>query len=105
MSVTTTDARKILIPFDIREVLSVRAAAKIAGNSESTMRNWCEELGLGRRIGGKWAVSQVALAMWLDADRKALRAFHAGKRSDPIVISYFKRTGLGTLLAPAISTG
>jgi hypothetical protein len=46
-----TDDRKILIPF---------------------------EHGLGRRIGGgTWSVSKVALAMFLDGDLKALRAYQA----------------------------
>jgi hypothetical protein len=39
-------------------------------------------------------VSRVALAMFLDGDAKALRAYHAGNRSDPRVIAYFERAGL-----------
>lgn len=63
------------------------------------MRNWCEEYGLGRRIGsGPWSVSKVALAMHLDSDLKALRAYHAGNRSDPRVVYYFERESLGVLL-------
>lgn len=61
MSVTTADEKRILTPFNIREVLSLRAAAKIAGKSESTMRIWCDKYGLGRQIGGTWSVSKVAL--------------------------------------------
>jgi hypothetical protein len=52
MSVTTNGDRKILMPFDKRECISLKEAADIAGRSESTMRNWCDEYGLGRRIGG-----------------------------------------------------
>jgi hypothetical protein len=95
MSVTTTDERKILVPFDKRECISLKEAADIAGRSESTMRNWCDEFGLGRRIGGgPWSVSKVALAMQLDGDLKALRAYHAGDRTSDLVAPYFERAGL-----------
>lgn len=89
------DERKILSPFDRRECLSLKEAAGIAGKSESTMRGWCEEHGLGRRVGGgTWSVSKVALAMFLDGDAKALRAYHAGDRSNEPVSVYFRRLGL-----------
>jgi hypothetical protein len=39
-------------------------------------------------------VSQVALAMFLDGDRKALKAYLAGERSSDLVRSYFDRLGL-----------
>jgi hypothetical protein len=66
--------RKMLTPFDRRECLSLKDAADIAGKSESTMRGWCEQHGLGRRVGGgTWSVSKVALAMFLDGDEKALQ--------------------------------
>jgi hypothetical protein len=92
MSVTTTDDRKILTPFDKRECISLKEAAEIAGKSESTMRGWCDEHGLGRRVGGgPWMVSKVTLAMFLDGDVKALRAYHAGDRSSELVASYFQR--------------
>jgi hypothetical protein len=92
MSVTRTDERKILTPFDKRECISLKEAADIAGRSESTMRNWCDEYGLGRRIGGgPWSVSKVALLIFLDGNTKALQAYHAGDRSSELVASYFQR--------------
>jgi hypothetical protein len=95
MSVTTKDDRKILVPFDKREGISLGEAAKRAGKSESTMRCWCVDHGLGRRVGGgTWMVSKVALAMFLDHDLKALKAYHAGDRTSALVESYFKREGL-----------
>jgi hypothetical protein len=95
MSVTTTDERKILVPFDRREAVSLKEAAKRAGKSVSTMRSWCAEDGLGRRVGGGiWMVSKVALAMFLDDDLKALKAYHAGDRTSDLVAPYFKRAGL-----------
>ena len=96
MSVTTTDERKILVPFDKRECISLKEAADIAGKSESTMRGWCDQHGLGRRVGGgSWMVSKVALAMFLDGDIKALRAYHAGDRASELVAPYFRRSGIG----------
>jgi len=60
------------------------------------MRAWCEVDGLGRRIGGgTWSVSKVALAMFLDGDRKALQAYHSGDRTGKKVRAYFERAGLG----------
>jgi hypothetical protein len=101
MSEILGDERQILIPFDKRECISLNEAAGIAGKSASTMRGWCDEFGLGRRIGGgTWSVSKVALAMHLDGDKKALRAYHAGSRDDPRVVRYFEREGLRFLVAP-----
>jgi len=86
-------------PFDRRECISLKGAADIAGKSESTLRAWCEEHGLGRRIGGgTWSVSKVALAMFLDGNRRALCAYHAGDRTGAIVAAYFKRVGIGCLV-------
>src|SRR5450759_988132 len=99
MNASTINERLILSPFDKRECLTLRQAAALAGKSESTLRVWCECYGLGRRVGGgTWCVSKVALTMHLDGNRKALRAYHAGNRSDPGVVRYFEREGLGVLL-------
>jgi hypothetical protein len=88
-------ARQILVPFDKRECISLKEAAGIAGKSESTMRGWVEEHGLGRRIGGgTWSVSRIALAMFLDGDDGALRAYHRGERHSELVIVYYQRSGL-----------
>jgi hypothetical protein len=47
-----TEERQILCPFDKRECITLKQAADIAGKSESTLRGWCEQHGLGRRVGG-----------------------------------------------------
>jgi hypothetical protein len=87
-----SEERRILSPFDKRECLSLKEAADIAGKSESTMRNWCDVHGLGRRVGGgTWSVSKVALAMFLDGDAMALKAYHAGDRASDLVAPYFER--------------
>lgn len=86
---------KVLTPYDPREGISLGAAAKRAGKSETTIRNWCPQHGLGRRVGGGvWVVSQVALAMFLDGDEAALAAYHAGDCSSSQVGQYFERFGL-----------
>lgn len=91
--------RLILTPFDKRECISLKEAAGIAGKSESTMRGWSEEHGLGRRVGGgTWSVSRVALVMFLDGDMKALRAYHAGDRTTALVSSYFARANLADMV-------
>jgi hypothetical protein len=95
-SAASRDDRKILSPFDKRECISLKEAADIAGKSESTLRAWCEVHGLGRRIGGgTWSVSKIALAMFLDGNEKALRAYHSGDRTSEWVAGYFERAGLG----------
>jgi hypothetical protein len=88
-------AWKVLIPYDPREGISLAMAAKRAGKSETTIRNWCHQHGLGRRVGGGvWVVSKVALAMFLDGDRRALAAYLAGDRSSSLVKEYFERVGV-----------
>jgi hypothetical protein len=81
-----------LIPFNKREGMTLTEAAGVAGKSPGTIRNWCVQHDLGRRVGGgTWVVSKVALAMFLDGDTRALRAYHAGDRSSELVASYFQR--------------
>jgi hypothetical protein len=53
-----------LVPFDAAEGLTLQQAAAVAGKSQRTLRNWCIEHGIGRRVAdGTWVVSRVALAM------------------------------------------
>jgi hypothetical protein len=85
---------QILLPFDIREALTLREAAGIAGRTPVTVRTWCSIYNLGRRIAGQWRVSKVALAMFLDSNGVALRAYLAGDRESEVVLEYFERCGL-----------
>jgi hypothetical protein len=89
-----------LVPFSTEECISIKEAAAIAGKTERTIRNWCVQHGIGRRVaGGAWAVSQVALAMLLEGDVDALAAYHGGARAqyEPVA-RYYRRVGLGDLL-------
>lgn len=97
---------KVLTPYDPREGISLAAAARRAGKSETTIRNWCPQHGLGRRVGGGvWVVSQVALAMFLDGDMTALAAYHSGDHSSPRVAQYFERFGLPRPIPSAFRGG
>lgn len=91
-----TERPLVLIPFDRREAVSLREAADIAGKSDETIRRWCAVYHVGRMVGGTWAVSRVALAMMLDGDGRALRAYLSGDRAGPLVSPYFERVGLRT---------
>lgn len=82
---------QVLRPFNRSEVLSIAESAAEAGKKVRTMRDWCTRHDIGRRIEGQWAVSRVALAMFLDGDRTALAAYLAGDRSSPAVVGYFER--------------
>lgn len=82
---------QILRPFHRAEALTVEEAALIAGKSQRTIKQWCELHDLGRKIGGRWMVSKVALAMMLDGDRAGLASYLAGDRSSSNVIRYFER--------------
>src|SRR5665213_3359634 len=99
MSEADTSERKIINPFNKRECLSLKEAAGKTGKSRSTMIAWCDKHVLGRQIvGSTWSVSKVALAIKLDGDLEALKAYHAGNRSDPRVAAYFIREGLEDLI-------
>ena len=65
-----------LVPFNAAEGMTLKQAAAVAGKSERTVRDWCAEHGIGRRVaGGTWVVSKVALAMLLDGDLDALASY------------------------------
>jgi hypothetical protein len=82
----------VLVPYDRREALTLREAAKLAGRCESTVRGWCGVYDIGRRVGnGPWQVSRPALMMFLDGAGDALRAYLAGDRTGELVESYFAR--------------
>jgi hypothetical protein len=92
-------APQVLVPFDKREAIPLVSAAKLAGRSEATLRTWCNQHFIGRRVaGGPWCVSRVALAMLLDGDAAALRAYHSGDRHGPMVSAYYQRLGLSPVL-------
>lgn len=87
-----------LRPFDRREGISIEEAAHRAGRDVRTLRRWCLDHMIGRRIaGGPWTVSVVALAMLLNGDAAALRLYLAGDRHSALIIAYFTEAGLAEL--------
>jgi hypothetical protein len=84
----------ILRPYNAAEALTIEQAALIAGRSPRTIRDWAARFDIGRRIQGRWAISKVALAMFLDGDAVALAAYLAGDRSSPKATEYFERCGV-----------
>lgn len=91
---------RCLIPFDRREGLTTAEAAERVNRTERTIRLWCRDHDIGRRVaGGPWLVSSVALAMLLNDDAPALRAYLAGDRSSAAVSAYFAAEGISDLIA------
>lgn len=88
----------VLTPYDPREGMSLKQAAARAGKSETTVKNWCLNRGIGRRVaGGVWVVSKPALEMLLDDDHASLAAYHSGDFSPTSLVHiYFQRTNVPT---------
>ncbi|WP_404286446.1 hypothetical protein ACD578_15855 [Microvirga sp. RSM25] len=87
------EGRKIIIPFNRQEIASLKEAGEIAGRCAETMRMWAED-GIGRKIGGKWAISRPALLMRLEGNTAALKAYWKGDRSSPEISRYFEMAGV-----------
>jgi hypothetical protein len=93
------DRRSVLVPYHREEAMSVNEAAEFAGRSPSTIRAWCEEYPIARKIvAGNWAISRVALHMLLNEDWPALAAYNKGERTSSPVAPYFARFGLDHLI-------
>jgi len=67
------------------------------------MREWCARHQIGRMIGGRWAISQVALDMLLEGDNDSLEADLSGDRSSERVRSYYMRRSISLQSVPANS--
>jgi hypothetical protein len=90
-----------LIPFHVDEGMTIRAAVRVAGKSDRTIRDWCAKFGIGRRVaGGTLVISKAALLMLLDGDEDALTSYrdHGVRASYPPVVRYYERAALGHLL-------
>jgi hypothetical protein len=90
-----------LVPFHAAEGLTMKEAADVAGKSQRTVRTWCMEHGIGRRVaGGAWVVSKIALQMLLDGDLDALASYRdwGVRASFEPVRKYYERMDLGELL-------
>ena len=90
-----------LKPYHAAEAITVAEAAVLAKRKRRTIRGWCNLLDLGRRIGGQWAVSIVALSMYLDGNSEALAAYLRGDRQSSNVLAYFTRCNVPLLRTAA----
>jgi hypothetical protein len=90
-----------LRPYSVKEAIPIAEAASETRLSERAIRGWCARYELGRKICGRWAVSRVALAMFLDGNDDALNRYLAGDRAG-VVAAYFKRLDIPIL--PALAT-
>jgi hypothetical protein len=71
------------------------AATAFSGKSENTIRLSAERYDTGRKIGGDWHISRVALRMFLDGDTDAL-ATSLGRPNQSISAAVFRtRRGQG----------
>jgi hypothetical protein len=78
----------------------MKEAVDITGKSQRTLRRWCIEDGIGRRIAGRqWLISLPALYMRIEGDDEALIGYRDGARAqfEPVA-RYFRRFDLGDLL-------
>jgi hypothetical protein len=50
------------------EFLTVEQAAEIACVTPATIRNWCFQLKIGKKIGGRWKVNSAYLSKVTDGD-------------------------------------
>src|SRR5262245_13557572 len=91
----------VLHPYDPAEAIGIAEAALRADKSTRTLRNWCADHQIGRRIAGQWAVSAIALDMLLASDGAALQAYLAGDRTADCVVSYYRRRSIALPAPPA----
>ena len=90
----TADEPQVLNPFSRAESRTTAEAAEFAGRPVRTIRRWCEQRNIGRRIGGEWAVSIVALDLFLSGEHQALTAYLRGDRQSPEIVEAFERHGV-----------
>lgn len=90
----TSHEPQVLKPFHRSEAYTIAEAAAWARKSPRTVREWCMRFDIGRRIGGRWMVSRVALQMLLDGEYDPLKLYLAGNRHCESVIRYFAQLGV-----------
>jgi hypothetical protein len=83
-----------LKPYDPIDAIGIRAACKLSGWSRPRVIELCEQNGLGRKIGARWAISKVALHAFLNDDREGLSAYLGGDRAGPAVTCAYHAAGV-----------
>jgi hypothetical protein len=96
---------QILMPYNPAEAISTAEAARQAGVAERTIRDWND---VGRKVGGRRQLSQIALDMKLVGDTGAIDDYHQGDRTSPRVVDYYKSRGIplpGAIFDTILDTG
>ncbi len=88
------DEPLVLKPFCRAEARTTEQAAEFAGRCIRTIRLWCAQHHIGRRIGSEWSVSIVALDLYLSGEASALAAYLRGDRSKPEIVAAYQRHGV-----------
>lgn len=79
------------------EVVNVKRACEMAGQTDKTIRSWCKKYGIGGAMtGGQLRISAPALIMVVHGDVAALEMLRAGNRHHPRVARYFDEVGIRT---------
>lgn len=84
----------VLKPYDPEEAIGIHTACELSGASRGRIIQLCEQHGLGRKIGARWAVSRVALHAFLNDDREGLNSYLAGDRTGPVVARLYHAAGV-----------
>ena len=86
--------RGLLNPFTTAEAMLLGEAAERTGWAAVTLRERAVKYGLGRKIGGRWTFSRVAVELFLNGRDEALSHYLAGDRTDPEVVETFAKLGV-----------
>jgi hypothetical protein len=89
-----TEDAQVLKPFIRAEARTTAEAAAVAGKTVRTVRLWCEQHAIGRRLGSAWMVSIVALDLYLSGETKGLAAYLRGDRAHPLIVAAYARHGV-----------
>lgn len=90
-----------LIPYIPQERMTGAEASKMLGVSTSTIFRYARDHHLGRLIGGKLALSRVAVQLWAEDNQDLLARYLAGDRSSDQMRDIYRR--LGIALPPAVA--
>jgi len=92
-----------LQPYPPSEAISVAEASRRSCRAQWTIREWCPLHGIGRKIGGRWAISAPALATLLDGDQQALEAYLGGDLLNSRIRAYFERLSISSSCETAVA--
>ena len=83
-----------LSPFRRDLVMTLSDASEHSGRSISTIRAWCAQHHIGRKVGGAWLVDAVAFDLFIQGRLNALARYLSGDRKHPEIVEAFERLNL-----------